>query len=95
MAVPGFQSFLRPVLDQYVDGVGARARHLSDVVASRLQLSAADLEEMIPSGELRFLNRLCWIPFYADRHGLPDRGMNGHVPWAIFDCPRRSLERFH
>ena len=60
MAVPGFQSFLRPVLDQYADGAGVRARHLSDVVASRLQLSAADLEETILSGEPRLVSRLCW-----------------------------------
>ena len=67
MAVPGFQSFLRPVLDRYADDAEACARHLSDVVAMRLQLSAADLEETILSGESRFLNRLCWAHAYADR----------------------------
>ena len=78
MAVPGFQSFLRPVLDQYADGAEGRARDLSDVVAARLQLSAADLEETIPSGEPRFLNRLYWAHSYLKQAGLlesPRRGI--------------------
>ena len=60
MAVHGFQSFLRPVLDRYADGAEAGARHLSDVVAVRWQPSAADLEETILSGEPRLVSRLCW-----------------------------------
>ena len=78
MAVPGFQSFLRPVLDQYADGAEGRAQDLSDVVAARLQLSAADLEETIPSGEPRFLNRLYWAHSYLKQAGLlesPRRGI--------------------
>ncbi len=78
MAVPGFQSFLRPVLDQYADGAEGRARDLSDVVAARLQLSACDLEETIPSGEPRFLNRMYWAHSYLKQAGLlesPRRGM--------------------
>ena len=78
MAVPGFQSFLRPVLDQYVDGAEGRVRDLSDVVAARLQLSASDLEETIPSGEPRFLNRLYWAHSYLKQAGLlesPRRGI--------------------
>ena len=78
MAVPGFQSFLRPVLDQYADGAEGRARALSDVVATRLQLSASDLEETIPSGEPRFLNRLYWAHSYLKQAGLlesPRRGI--------------------
>lgn len=78
MAVPGFQSFLRPVLDQYADGAEGRARDLSDVVAARLQLSASDLEETIPSGEPRFLNRLYWAHSYLKQAGLlesPRRGI--------------------
>ena len=78
MAVPGFQTFLRPVLDQYVDGAEGRVRDLSDVVAARLQLSASDLEETIPSGEPRFLNRLYWAHSYLKQAGLlesPRRGI--------------------
>jgi len=45
MAVPGFQAFLRPVLDQYADGAERRARDLGGVIGSILDLSQPDLEE--------------------------------------------------
>ena len=58
MPVPGFQAFLRPVLDQYADGTERRVRDLHDTVGALLQLSKGDLDEKVPSGEPRFLNRL-------------------------------------
>ena len=48
------------------------------MVATRLQLSASDLEETIPSGEPRFLNRLYWAHSYLKQAGLlesPRRGI--------------------
>ncbi|MHB1541450.1 MAG: restriction endonuclease [Steroidobacteraceae bacterium] len=78
MAVPGFQAFLRPVFDQYSEGAEGRARGLRDVIAARLQLCASDLEETIPSGEPRFLNRLYWAHSYLKQAGLlesPRRGI--------------------
>ena len=77
MAMPGFQSFLRPVLDQNADGAEGRARDLSDVVAARLQLSASDREETIPSGEPRFLNRLYWAHSYLKQAGLLESHRRG------------------
>ncbi len=78
MAVPGFQVFLRPVLDQYANGAERRARDLGDVIASRLQLLPSDVEETIPSGEPRFRNRLWWAHSYLKQAGLlesPRRGI--------------------
>jgi len=46
------------VLDQYADGTERRVRDLHDTVGALLQLSKGDLDEKVPSGEPRFLNRL-------------------------------------
>ena len=78
MSVPGFQAFLRPVLDQYADGAERRARDLGGIIGSILDLSQSDLEETIPSGEPRFLNRLWWAHSYLKQAGLLESPRRGY-----------------
>lgn len=78
MPVPGFQTFLRPVLDQYSDGGERRVRDLQDTVAALLRLTPADRDERVPSGEPRFLNRLWWAHSYLKQAGLLESPRRGY-----------------
>lgn len=78
MPVPGFQTFLRPVLDQYTDGSERRVRDLQDTVGALLHLSESDRDERVPSGEPRFLNRLWWAHSYLKQAGLLESPRRGY-----------------
>ncbi len=67
MAVPDFQTLMRPVLEVLADGRRSSAE-LRAAVAERLQLADADLEAKLPSGrQTVFANRVAWANVYLQR----------------------------
>lgn len=81
MAVPDFQTLMRPLLALYE---GGEDRPISDVrreLALEFELTDEDLAEELPSGRAKtFNNRVGWATTYLYRCGLLDR-------------PRRSVYR--
>ena len=67
MAVPDFQTLMRPVLEVLTE----RRRSSADLraaAAERLQLAKADLEAKLPSGrQTVFANRVAWANVYLQR----------------------------
>jgi restriction system protein len=90
MPIPDYQSLMRPVLVVLSDG---KERHLRDVrslVASALQLSDADLAQMIPSGrQSMFANRTNWAHVYLKQAGLLQTVRRG--VYQITDRGRQAL----
>jgi restriction system protein len=78
MSVPGFQTFLRPVLDAYADDQEHRVRDVADRIGTSLGLSPSDMAEKIPSGEPRFLNRIWWAHSYLKQAGLLESPRRGY-----------------
>ncbi|MFP4361946.1 MAG: restriction endonuclease [Alphaproteobacteria bacterium] len=67
MAVPDFQTLMRPVLAVLAEGRRSSA-DLRAAVAARLQLADADLEAKLPSGrQTVFANRVAWANVYLQR----------------------------
>jgi restriction system protein len=65
MAVPDFQSLFKPLLEFAADGKEHHMKEAKKVIAARLQLTEADLEELLPSRTQRtFTNRLAWAKSY-------------------------------
>jgi restriction endonuclease Mrr len=65
MPVPGYQEFMRPLLEALRDGQEQNVRQAYSTAADRLQLTEADQEELIPSGTQRLLdNRVGWAKTY-------------------------------
>src|SRR5438552_12477789 len=68
MAVPDFQSLMRPMLEVLADGNERTAAELRDGLAERFHLSPEDRAEMLPSGTARlFDNRVGWATTYLER----------------------------
>jgi restriction system protein len=77
MAVPDFQSLMLPVLRAAADGEIAAA-DLRNRVAEELQLTDADLAEMLPSGgQTTFANRTAWANVFMQRAGVLEKAGRG------------------
>jgi restriction system protein len=78
MAVPDFQTLALPLLQIAGDGLEHSTADARNVLAEKFKLSAADIEEMLPSGrQSRFSNRVAWAKSYMQQAGLlatPRRG---------------------
>jgi restriction system protein len=65
MAVPDFQSFFKPLLELASDGEEHSVREAREVIAKNMNLSEADLSELLPSGtQTKFDNRVAWAKSY-------------------------------
>jgi restriction system protein len=80
MAIPDFQTMMRPLLELHADGGEKTQPQLRDALASQFGLSEDDLEEMLPSGTARtFVNRVAWASTHMKEAGLlvkPRRGIS-------------------
>lgn len=71
MAIPDFQSIMRPMLEHLADGEVHKNRETNEVLAKHFQLSEEELSEMLPSGYARlFDNRIGWAKTHLKGAGL-------------------------
>jgi restriction system protein len=77
MAVPDFQTLMRPVLEEYAAGGERRIADVRTGLAARFELTEEDLAERIESGQPTFQNRVGWATTYLHRVGLLQRPRRG------------------
>ncbi|NWE18556.1 restriction endonuclease [Pseudomonas sp. P7548] len=79
MAIPDFQSVMRPVLSTVQDGMPLPLRELRERIADQFQLSEDERKEHLPSGNQTVINnRVGWARTYLNKAGLltiPAKGM--------------------
>lgn len=79
MAVPDFQTIMRPLLALHADGLEHAVASVRAQVADHFELAEAEREERLPSGrQRRFDNRVGWATTYLAQTGLltrPGRGV--------------------
>jgi len=79
MTVPDYQSLMLPLLKSIEDGKERRIADCIELVASNLNLSQEDKDELLPSGKVSVLyNRIHWAKSYMLKALLiesPSRGM--------------------
>ena len=77
MAIPDYQSLMLPIMKLAAQGEFSVPMAAAEIAKSH-GLSAAEAEEMLPSGKQRLLhNRIHWAKFYLTKAGLmesPKRG---------------------
>jgi restriction system protein len=73
MAVPDFQFFMLPFLNELSDGKEHRLQNLYTVLAQKANLTDEEKDELLPSGKQRiFHNRIGWARTYLKKAGLLD-----------------------
>lgn len=90
MAVPDFQTLMRPVLAEYAAGVERPIADVRAALATKLELSDEELSERIRSGQRTFDNRVGWAATYLRQCGLLER--TGRGVNVITDRGRQVLE---
>ncbi|MBM6442736.1 MULTISPECIES: restriction endonuclease [Pseudomonas] len=79
MAIPDFQSVMRPVLAEVADGTPISLKALRERLAEQFQLSDLERHEMLPSGQQTVINnRIGWARTYLNKAGLlsiPSKGL--------------------
>jgi restriction system protein len=81
MAIPDYQTLMRPLLAAYEDGQERPVAQARDQLAVEFGLTEDERSEMLPSGKGRkWNNRVGWAATYLYRAGLLER-------------PRRSVYR--
>ncbi|ARU87325.1 restriction endonuclease [Pseudomonas sp. M30-35] len=79
MAIPDFQSVMRPVLATVQSGAPLPLNELRERVADQFQLTDEERKERLPSGQQTVMNnRVGWARTYLNKAGLltiPSKGM--------------------
>jgi restriction system protein len=87
MAIPDFQSLIRPLLEAHKDGKEHINRDLVSQLADQFQLTEDERREMLPSGGARlFDNRVGWAKTHVIKAGLllaPRRAISKITPKGI------------
>jgi len=96
VAIPDFQSVMRPVLSTVQSGVPLPLNELRERVADQFQLNEEERKERLPSGNQTVINnRVGWARTYLNKAGLltiPAKGMVQITPRglaALADGPER------
>lgn len=87
--IPTWDAFMAPSLRALTDGQTRRARHVYEAAADELDVTDEQREELIPSGQPRYINRALWALSYLYRAGALDRPSRGH--YLINDTGRELL----
>lgn len=84
-----FVQWFGPLLDALrVLGGSGTPDEVVDQIAATLRISDEQLNETLPSGELRFRNQVAWARFYLVREGLLDSSRRG--VWRLTEKGRST-----
>src|SRR6185437_6061998 len=78
MAIPDYETIMRPMLEACADGRGHRVRDLAETLAEEFRLTPVERAELLPSGIVKFVSRVGWAKTYLKQAGLleqPGRAM--------------------
>jgi restriction system protein len=78
MAIPDFQSIMRPLLEHLSDGEERSNDETLEALSAHFKLSASELQQLLPSGKQTvFRNRVAWTKTHLKQAGLIDSPRRG------------------
>jgi restriction system protein len=87
MAIPDFQTIMRPLLEHLADGGTPSNRETIDALSKHFQLTDEELAELLPSGQQSvFMNRIAWAKAHLKKAELlesPSRGLYKITPRGL------------
>lgn len=79
MAIPDFQTIMRPLLEHLADGAVKSNSETIDALSKQFQLTDEEIVELLPSGQQSiFTNRVAWAKAHLKKAGFlesPSRGL--------------------
>jgi restriction system protein len=92
VAVPDYQSFMRPLLAFGADGSEKNINDAISTLADQFGLSDEDRQTLLPSGQRVLVNRVHWARTYLDKAGALRRTRRSH--FAVTDRGRALLDQY-
>jgi restriction system protein len=93
MAIPDFESVMRPLLVHLADGREHQTQETLDELAGVFSLTVEERQELLPSGKQPlFTNRVAWAKFYLKKAGAVDNPRRGM--YLITGLGRQLLEQY-
>ena len=90
MAIPDFQTLMRPMLEFAADGKPHTMAETREALAAKFKLTEQERALLLPSGRQGvFLNRVAWARVYLQHAGLLDSPARGSL--KISDLGRSAL----
>jgi restriction system protein len=84
MAIPDFQSIMRPLLEYLANGAARNSQETAEALARHFALTEDERAQLLPSGKQRlFINRIAWAKSHMKNAGLlesPKRGWHQITP---------------
>jgi restriction system protein len=78
VAIPDFQSMMRPMLEVHADGRSHSQAEIRDLVAAAMGVPEDDRKVLLPSGkQTTYANRIAWAGTHMAQAGLLERPMRG------------------
>jgi restriction system protein len=91
LAIPDFQTLMRPLLELAGDGKQHSLREAREALAERFKLSDEEKRALLPSGRQAVLvNRIAWARVYLQHAGLLESPQRGH--FKITEKGRKALK---
>ncbi len=91
MAIPDFQSIMRPLIEYLADGKVPSSRETIEALSKHFQLTNEELAELLPSGQQSvFVNRIGWAKSYLKKSELLESPARG-----LYKITARGLETAH
>lgn len=96
MAIPDFQSIMRPLLEYLADGGVKSNSETIDALSKYFQLTDEELAELLPSGQQTvFVNRIAWAKAHLKKAELlesPSRGQYKITPRGLEAVSQNDLK---
>ncbi|MGB9243668.1 MAG: restriction endonuclease [Candidatus Acidiferrales bacterium] len=91
MAIPDFQTLMRPLLEFVPDGKLHSLAEAREVLGDRFKLTDEEKTALLPSGrQAVFVNRVAWAKVYLDHAGLLETPQRGQ--FKISERGRKALK---
>jgi restriction system protein len=91
VAIPDFQTLMRPLLELAADGKQHSLREAREALAEKFALTDDEKKALLPSGrQTVFVNRVAWAKVYLQHAGLLDAPQRGQ--FKISDRGRKALQ---
>lgn len=79
MAIPDYETIMRPLLEACADGKPHRVRDLAETLAENFKLTPVERAELLPSGIVKFVSRVGWAKTYLKQAGLVEQPIRAMV----------------
>ena len=87
MAIPDFQTVMRPMLEVHADGSPRSQAEVRELVAALLGVTEAERKELLPSGKQpTYTNRVAWAGTHLAQAGLLHRRLAASARSLIADA---------